>query len=73
MEEVRKEEVECMKMVAVVDNVDFMIEGGNRKEMEERMRKMERELRGGLEKWEVDMGGDKFEKGSESVGSVVSE
>ncbi|PWW79143.1 hypothetical protein C7212DRAFT_303919 [Tuber magnatum] len=88
MEEVRKEEVEGMKMVAVVDDMDFMIGGGNRKEVEERMRKMERGLRRGLEKWEVDvqtmkleamwMGkdrneGDKFEDSSESVGSVVSE
>ncbi|PWW74880.1 hypothetical protein C7212DRAFT_324935, partial [Tuber magnatum] len=55
MEEVRKEEVEGMKMVAVVDDVDFMIGGGNRKEVEERMRKMERGLRRGLEKWEVEM------------------
>ncbi|PWW79319.1 hypothetical protein C7212DRAFT_304359, partial [Tuber magnatum] len=54
MEEVRKEEVEGMKMVAVVDDVDFMIGGGNRKEVEERMRKMEKGLRRGLEKWEVD-------------------
>ncbi|PWW76191.1 hypothetical protein C7212DRAFT_36831, partial [Tuber magnatum] len=32
MEKVRKEEVEGMKIVAVVDDVDFMIGGGNRKE-----------------------------------------
>ncbi|PWW75212.1 hypothetical protein C7212DRAFT_323885 [Tuber magnatum] len=81
MEEVRKEEVEGMKMVVVVDDKDFMIGGGNRKEVEERMRKMGRGLRRGLEKWEVDVqtmkleaiGGDKFEDGSESIGSVVSE
>ncbi|PWW79132.1 hypothetical protein C7212DRAFT_303825 [Tuber magnatum] len=50
MEEVRNKEVEGMKMVAVVDDVDFIIGGGNRKEVKERMRKMERELRRGLEK-----------------------
>ncbi|PWW78267.1 hypothetical protein C7212DRAFT_323489, partial [Tuber magnatum] len=55
MEKVRKEEVEGMKMVAVVDDVDFMIGGGNRKEVEERMRKMERGLKRGLEKCEVDV------------------
>ncbi|PWW77795.1 hypothetical protein C7212DRAFT_314087, partial [Tuber magnatum] len=55
MEEVRKEEVEGKKMVVMVDDVDFMIGGGNRKEVEKRMRKIERGLRRGLEKWEVDM------------------
>ncbi|PWW71874.1 hypothetical protein C7212DRAFT_337410 [Tuber magnatum] len=87
MEEVRKEEVEGIKMVVGVDDVDFMIGGGNRKEVEERMRKMERGLKRGLEKWEVDvqtmkleamwMGKDRNEwEGGiecESVGSVVSE
>ncbi|PWW77764.1 hypothetical protein C7212DRAFT_313991, partial [Tuber magnatum] len=55
MDAVRKEGVEGMKMVAVVDDVDFMIGVGNRKEVEERMRKMKRGLRRGLEKWEVDV------------------
>ncbi|PWW77594.1 hypothetical protein C7212DRAFT_314734, partial [Tuber magnatum] len=55
IEEVRKKELEGMKMVAVVDNVDFMRGGGNRIEVEERMTKMERGLRRGLEKWEVDV------------------
>ncbi|PWW75831.1 hypothetical protein C7212DRAFT_324406, partial [Tuber magnatum] len=55
MEEVSGEEVEGMKMVAVVDDVDFLIGGGNRKEVEERMRKMERGLRRGMEKWKVDV------------------
>ncbi|PWW77518.1 hypothetical protein C7212DRAFT_314554 [Tuber magnatum] len=55
MEEVRKEEVEGMKIVAVVDDVDFMIGGRNRKEVEEKMRKMEKGLKRGLEKWEVDV------------------
>ncbi|PWW72237.1 hypothetical protein C7212DRAFT_337511 [Tuber magnatum] len=76
MEEVRKEEVEGMKMVALVDD------------SEERIRKMERGLRKELAKWEVDvqtmkleamwMGKDRNEweggiECSESIGSVVSE
>ncbi|PWW80326.1 hypothetical protein C7212DRAFT_311280, partial [Tuber magnatum] len=84
MEEVRKEEMEGMKMVAVVDDMDFMIEGGNRKEVEERIRKMERRLRRGLEKWEVDvptmkleamwMGKDRneWEGGIEWLGEEIS-
>ncbi|PWW80843.1 hypothetical protein C7212DRAFT_160778, partial [Tuber magnatum] len=55
MEEGRKEEVESMKMVAVVDDVGFMIEQSNRKWLGERMRKIDRGLRKGLKKYEVDM------------------
>ncbi|PWW73181.1 hypothetical protein C7212DRAFT_332614 [Tuber magnatum] len=73
IEEVRKEEVEGIEMVAVVDDVDFMIGGGDRKEVEERMRKMERTMKVEA-KW---MGKDRNEwEGGiecESVGSVVSE
>jgi len=61
LEEVRREEIEGVGMVAVVDNVDFMVVGRSEREIEERVRRMEVRLRRGLEKWEVDVQGMKLE------------
>ena len=58
LEEVRRERVEGvegMRMGAVVDDVDFMIVGRSKREIEERVRSMEVGLKRELEKWEVDV------------------
>ena len=55
LERVRKEELVGVNMVAVVDDVDFMVTGKNEKEMRERMEKMEKVLEEGLKEWEVDV------------------
>ena len=55
LEEVRKEEVEGVEMIACVDDVDFMVVGENEEEIEGRVKKMEVGLERGLKKWEVDI------------------
>jgi len=55
LEEVRKEEVEGMKVVAVVDDVDFMVVGKCEEDILRRVGWMERGLERGLRKWEVDV------------------
>jgi len=55
MEEVRRERVEGVSIVACVDNVDFMVMGKSEEEIENRVGRMERGLIRGLEKWEVDV------------------
>lgn len=55
LEEIRKERVEGVGVVAVVDDVDFMVVGKSEGKIEDRVRKMEVGLRRGLEKWEVDV------------------
>lgn len=50
LEAVRKEKVEEVGVVAVVDNVNFMITGRSEREIEERMRRIEVGLKRGLEK-----------------------
>ena len=55
LEEVRKEEVEGVDIVAVVDDVDFMVVGRNEEEIVERVGRIERGLKRGLEKWEIDV------------------
>ena len=55
LEEVRKEKVEGVGVVAVVDDVDFMVVGKSEGQIEERVKRMERGLRRGLEKWEIDV------------------
>jgi len=55
LEEIRKEKVEGVSVVACVDDVDFMVVGRSEEEVVERVRKMEVGLVRGLEKWEVDV------------------
>ena len=55
LEEVRREGVEGVSVVAVVDDVDFMVVGKSRREIKERVGRMEVGLKRGLEKWEVDV------------------
>jgi len=50
LEEVRKEKIEGVGMVAVVDDVDFMVGGMSEREIKEKVEKMEVGLRRGLEK-----------------------
>jgi len=61
LEEVRKEEVEGVSMVACVDDVDFMVVGKSEEEIEDRVGRMEKGLKRGLEKWEVDVQNLKLE------------
>jgi len=55
LEEIRKEGVEGIGVVACVDDVDFMVVGENKDEIERRVRRMEVGLVRGLGKWEVDV------------------
>lgn len=55
LEEVEKERVEGVGMGVVVDDVDFMIVGRSEREIEERVKRMEKGLERGLRKWEVDV------------------
>ncbi|PUU74722.1 hypothetical protein B9Z19DRAFT_1132704 [Tuber borchii] len=55
LEEVGRKKVEGVSMVAVVDDMDFMVVGDSEKEILEKVKKMEIGLRKGLDKWEVDM------------------
>ena len=55
LEEVRRERVEGVGVVAVVDDVDFMIVGRSEGQIEERVKRMEVGLKRGLEKWEIDV------------------
>jgi len=55
LEEVRKEKVEGVGVVAVVDDVDFMVVGRSEREIEERVNRIEVGLKKGLEKWEIDV------------------
>jgi len=55
LEEVRREEVEGMEVVAVVDDVDFMVVGKCEEDILKRVGWMERGLERGLKKWEIDV------------------
>jgi len=62
LEEVRKEEVDGVEMIACVDGVDFMVVGKDEDEIEDRVGKMGRAMERGLEKWEVDIQKMKLEE-----------
>jgi len=55
LEEVGKEEVEGVSVVACVDDVDFMVVGESEDEVIEKVGRMEVGLVRGLEKWKVDL------------------
>jgi len=55
LEEVRKEEVEGVEMIACVNDVDFMVVGKDEDEIEGRVENMGRAMERGLKKWEVDV------------------
>jgi len=55
LEEVRKEEVEGMEVVVVVDDVDFMVVGRWEEDILRKVGWMEKGLERGLRKWEVDV------------------
>jgi len=55
LEEVKKERVEGMEVVAVVDDVDFMVVGKCEEEVLRRVGWMERGLERGLKKWEIEV------------------
>lgn len=51
----RREGVEGVSVVAVVDDVDVMVTGRSEREIEEKVRRMEKGLMRGLKKWEIDV------------------
>jgi len=55
IEDIRKDKVKGVWVGAVVDDGDFIVVGRSEREKEERVRKMERGLVRGLEKWKVDV------------------
>ena len=55
LEEIREEGVEGVSCGACVDDMDFIVVGRSEREIEERVRRMEVGLKGGLEKWEIDV------------------
>lgn len=55
LKKVRKEGAEGVGMGVVVDDVEFMIVGRSEREIEERVIRIEKGLKRGLEKWEVDV------------------
>ena len=52
---VREEKIEGVNMVAVVDDMDFMVVGKNREEIERRVYKMGEVLGRELKRWEIDV------------------
>ena len=55
LEKVRKKGVEGVNMVAVVDDVDFMVVGKDEEEVRERVGEMGKVLEEGLKEWEIDV------------------
>ena len=55
LEEVRKKDIKGVDMVAVVDDVDFMVVGKDEVEIKERVEVMGKALEEGLKKWEIDV------------------
>ena len=55
LEEVRREKIQGVNMVGVVDDVDFMVVGKDEKQIKYRVERMGKVLARGLKKWEIDV------------------